>query len=163
MIEEPDLLQDQRFQQREWRVQRFGWIALALLIALAALGLFGNGPLSSTAATSADLTVGYQRFARNQGQQTLLVAVQPGHQREGRVDVLLSRSLLDAVELQQIFPEPSGTTTQPAHLVLAFDVAEPSATLEVRLQLRGDAVGPVRGEVALTDGTRVPVRQFLYP
>jgi len=36
---------DHRFHRNEWRLQRIGWVLVALFLVLAVAGLFGNGPL----------------------------------------------------------------------------------------------------------------------
>lgn len=39
-----ELTEDFTFEQREWKVQRLGWLIMGLSTALALLGLFGPGP-----------------------------------------------------------------------------------------------------------------------
>ncbi|HET8720461.1 MAG TPA: hypothetical protein VFM24_00430, partial [Nitrospira sp.] len=38
--------QDLRFQERIWRIERVGWLAMAAILFAAVLGLFGRGLLS---------------------------------------------------------------------------------------------------------------------
>ena len=38
-----EIVEDLSFQRREWRVQRGGWVVMAVLILLALLGLTGRG------------------------------------------------------------------------------------------------------------------------
>lgn len=157
-----EIEQDEAFQRREWSVQRVGWGVLAVVLGLAALGLFGNGPLSHATADEGDLTVGYQRFARNQGHHTLMVQVAPGHARDGRVTVLVSQELLGDVRLDSVSPEPSSTVVTRDHVAFSFDVAD-DVPLAATFHVMGDDVGVTSGEVALTDGTRVRFRQLVYP
>jgi len=46
---------DIAYQQREWRVQRIGWVAMALIVVAALLGASGSaGPLATARATASD-------------------------------------------------------------------------------------------------------------
>ena len=57
------LEQDLVLQQRTWRVQRIGWVVLALIVLCGTLGLFGGiGPLNSTSTQAADGRRGDRRL-----------------------------------------------------------------------------------------------------
>jgi len=58
--------EDMEFQRRSWIVQRVGWLVFALVILLAALGLFGDGILSDAKAGQEEgaLWLEYPRFKR---------------------------------------------------------------------------------------------------
>src|SRR5919106_6001727 len=56
--------QDLAYQQREWLVERVGWIVMLLLIVAAAAGIFGNGVLSRASVSDGkQLRIEYERFA----------------------------------------------------------------------------------------------------
>jgi hypothetical protein len=44
-----DIERNHRFQRREWCLERFGWLLLALIILAGLLGLLGTGRFSRTA------------------------------------------------------------------------------------------------------------------
>jgi len=50
--------EDLSFQRREWRVQRGGWVVMAVLILLALLGLTGRGPIRQPTAGTATIHSG---------------------------------------------------------------------------------------------------------
>jgi hypothetical protein len=154
--------QDGDFQRAEWRVQRVGWIVLAVLLALAALGLFGNGPLSHRTVQADGLTVTAQRFARNMTQQTLTIDVGRQHVQGAEAVVLVSRELLAAVEIQQITPTPSEVASGRDHLAFTFPV-ERGLGVTVVFAVEAEEIGLVEAEVAVPDGTRVDFWQLLYP
>lgn len=58
--------EDMEFQRRSWIVQRTGWAIFALVILLAALGVSGDGMLSSARAGQEDggLWLEFPRFGR---------------------------------------------------------------------------------------------------
>ena len=65
-IDDLQIDEDMEFQRRSWIVQRIGWAIFALVILLAALGLFGDGILSDTKAGQEEgaLWLEYPRFER---------------------------------------------------------------------------------------------------
>jgi hypothetical protein len=56
--------EDLAFQRREWKIQRVGWGAMALVIIAALLGVFGTGPLSNATLEREGLRLEYERFCR---------------------------------------------------------------------------------------------------
>ena len=40
--------EDMRFQEKLWKLERAGWVALSLVVAITLLGVFGAGPLGQT-------------------------------------------------------------------------------------------------------------------
>ena len=68
------------FQRKEWRIQRIGWVAWALVLLAGMLGLIGSGPLSSTSSSATDesLTVRYDRFLHYHQPTTFEVTLHPG-------------------------------------------------------------------------------------
>src|SRR5688572_20481984 len=71
--------QDMEFQQREWRVQKLGWILMFLFIAAAVAGAFGAGPVSNATAgeQGSAVWVDYERFGRRGGPLTLRIHARP--------------------------------------------------------------------------------------
>jgi hypothetical protein len=163
-VEVPGLQLDQdgAFQRREWQVQRIAWWVVLVLLVLATLGLFGNGPVSHRTVQADEVTVTVQRFARSTGPQTLLVDVGPRHVREGRAHVLVSREFLAAVDIESITPTPAEVVTGGDHLSFRFDVSGTSR-LSASFSLRAQEIGVVSAQIALADGTSVRFRQLVYP
>ena len=58
-----DIAQDIRSLNRAWKVQRAGWIVIALLLLAALAGLFGSGPVGDAREEAAALRVDYVRDA----------------------------------------------------------------------------------------------------
>jgi hypothetical protein len=50
--------EDLNFQRREWKIQRAGWVTMALVIIAALLGVFGAGPLSSATIETEGVALG---------------------------------------------------------------------------------------------------------
>lgn len=157
--------EDLEFQRREWRAERIGWALLFLLILVAAVGLFGHGPLSWTSATSRDgtLEVSFERFGRNGGTQSLVVraGASSAADREWQLDV--GDDYVGAVKFTSISPQPDATDRIPGGIRYTFSQAEPAADLEVTFELTPDSLWSVSGELRLAGHEPVTVQQFFFP
>ena len=86
---------DPEYQRRVWRWQRRAWGGIAAVIAFAAVGGFGDGPLSSAEAGDAarGLVVTYERFGRAEAPSEVEIAARPGPDR--RVHLRLGAGFLE--------------------------------------------------------------------
>ena len=132
---------DHRFHRNEWRIQRIGWVLVALFLALAAAGLFGNGPLSRAHADSAGGRLEYQRFTRF-GLTTDLV-VTPVASANGITRVEISGDYLEAFRVEHVTPEPAAVR-------LAECPRSPCVAT-----YRGEGAGSVEFRAVVVTGTRV--------
>lgn len=150
------------FHQREWRIQRIGWVFIALVPLLALAGFFGGGPLSEVRVTDAAVgTLQYERFVRR-GAGTV-VTIEPGaNTRPAKgVRVALASDYLRAFRIEQITPEPSHTRLARGQVIYEFEQAEPGATITFHLQPQ--EIGTHRTELTVGASAPVTVRQFTYP
>ena len=159
-----ELDQDIAFQRKQWRFERVGWGLVALLIVLAAAGLFGTGPLSSaTAGSDAEgLTVEYQRFVRRQGQVELVIGIDARHASNGQVELRIAGDYLASVRVQEVSPQPVEVRADGANQVYVFAVAEGAASIEVTIGGAPQEIGRFAGEVGAGD-VSVSFSQFSYP
>ena len=85
-----DTGQNVEFQEREWTVQRIGWIAMGLVVLAAFIGLLGNsGPLATEKMRASDgtLEVKVNRIEQHHGPGELTVKVGPEHVQGGEVRI----------------------------------------------------------------------------
>lgn len=157
--------QDLRFQEREWTIQRFGWAVILLLIVLALLGLFSTGPLSTATAGDTDgpLAVDYQRFVRHDGRSTLTVRVDSDQVTADEVEIWLTDTYFDKVEVQQITPDPQEVRAGDGRLVYTFAVEDMTQPFQASFSLRPQHIGRLSAEVGVTDGSSVGFDQLSYP
>ena len=155
----PEVSEDYSFQKKEWTVQRIGWVVMLLLIAAAAAGLLGSGPISSTSASAEGLEVQYLRFARLQTPEQLRVLIDGG---SDRVEVWFDASFLSQKQIERITPEPAQVQCAGERYAFVFDAVEAEDT-EITFHLRPDSPGRTRGRVGLSGGPAVDLWQFVYP
>jgi hypothetical protein len=157
---EPEDLEKQlRFHRREWRVQRIGWVVVAIFLALALAGLFGGGPLSHTRASGTEGVVEYERFVRN-GAPTELV-VTPSGSSHGVSRIEITSEYLEAVRVVRITPEPAAVRISGARLVYEFAAAAPGAS--VTFHIDPQHLWRHRAEVTIDAGAPLPIWQLTYP
>ncbi|MBA2468120.1 MAG: hypothetical protein H0V37_01795 [Chloroflexia bacterium] len=159
-----DLDQDLAFEERQWKIQRVGWVVMALIVVAALLGVFGSGPLSAaTVGDDATLALHYQRFVRHQGQGELVVRVAPNETVEGRVEFWLTTEFLGEIDLQGISPEPDEVRSAGDRQIFVFLVNDPAGPLEVTISYFPNGLGRVSGGIGLVDGPDFSFNQLSYP
>lgn len=144
--------------------QRFSWAVFALIVAAALAGLLGPGPLSwaSAQAPSGLVEVEYSRFVRYIGDSTVELHVRPGPAASDTARVWISSEYLSGVNLQQVTPRPDTWATVDEGVVLSYPTGG-SETVHVRIHLRPDEIGLLRGAVGVPGQVRVEFWQFVYP
>jgi hypothetical protein len=123
-----DIPSDRQFETKEWRTERIGWLLMAALIVLAALGLLGGGgPLNTVQLGSPTdrVWVEYRRVIRNQAPAELRIHAAPDESFIGITTLHINRSYADAFVVESVSPtliqEEIGTTA------ISYDFATPGA------------------------------------
>jgi hypothetical protein len=138
-----DIDQNDKFQRREWRVSRLGWLLLALFVLAGLLGLLGSGPLSRVTAESDAGTVQaeYNRVAHYEAEDSLNLLFSPAAIEDGKVTVELTGSWISGAEVSTISPTPSTQYAIPGGVAMEFEVlqaGEVEAVFSFRAQEYGD-------------------------
>jgi hypothetical protein len=159
-----DINQDMSFQRRTWRVQRIGWVVLAVIITGAACGLFGNGPLSRSLADAPSLPfqIEYERLSRYHSPQTLRLHLKDGAAVREPFTVWLSDDYAARVSISSISPEPGEVHRSGGGFLYRFRM-DPSPSGQIILRLEADAVGPLTGFIGLDPTHTVSISQWIYP
>jgi hypothetical protein len=153
------------FQRRNWVVQRVGWVAIALILLAAILGLFGSGPLSwATAGQQGDLLwVTYPRFGRWQSPMSLHVNLSPQTICNGQIRLWLSRAYLNDINVQQVTPQPQHVEVEPKRLIYIFSANQANGSILITFSLKPNTFGSVPARIGLDHGPAIEFSQFLYP
>jgi hypothetical protein len=153
------------FQRREWRVDRVGWVVMALILVAGLVGVWGGGLLGNVTATGSDgrVSVDYDRFVRNLGQSSLIVTFPPGSAEQGAISMSIDQQYLTANEVESTTPEPDSVTARNGRFVFEFPAADDTA-LTARFDLRPNSGAGVRTATIESDsGDPVRLWQFVYP
>jgi hypothetical protein len=159
-----ELEEDFQFQRREWRVQRVGWTLWALVVLAALVGLFGPGPLSSAESSTPDhsLTVQFDRFLHCKNPTTLELMIDP-ESDAGAVRINVSQSLLDALRIVRIEPEPERRELAKDGIIYTFARAGATVINRIRLHVEYQRFGRQRGTIALEGHEPITLAQLVYP
>jgi hypothetical protein len=148
---------DVNFQRRAWVVQRVGWVLIAIVLGIAALGFFGTGLVSRASAQADGLRLEYDRFARFKQPTKIQFSLDAA---KADIQLALSRRYLESVQIEQITPEPSKVESAGEWLIYHFAGQGP---LSVTFHVKPDDFGGLSGAAQTSDGHAVVFRQFVYP
>ena len=148
------------FHEREWRVQRIGWVVLTIFLALALAGLFGGGPLSRAHVEGPAGRVEYERFVRY-GASTTLTVMPATDALHGVSRIEVSAAYLQAFRVEGITPEPSAVRMVGGQLVYEFATAAPGAS--VTFNLHPQRLWRHRAQLAIDAGAPLEISQLTYP
>jgi hypothetical protein len=155
--------QHDAFQRREWTAQRVGWVAMALLLIAALVGLLGPGPLSATTVASEDglVEVEYQRFAHLEADDLITISLAPATVTGDSVELQLAEDWVRSVDISGITPTPAEQVATDYGVRLSMST-EPGAELTIQITFRASRIGPIDAGVRFEDRT-VRFDQLVYP
>jgi hypothetical protein len=161
----PDINQDLDFSRREWRVERVGWVIMALVVLAALLGLLGRGPLTEKVAWDAgsEMWVEYDSVDHMQAPSELKLHVGPGIVTTDELRLALNAAYLSRIEIERIQPEPSAQELAGDEVIYVFDVAEPGQPVDLSLQFRFARPGRVTAVMAIEGGPQLSFNQLVLP
>src|SRR5262245_60996055 len=151
---------DHRFHRNEWRIQRIGWVLVALFLALAAAGLFGNGPLSRAHADNRAGRLEYQRFTRY-GLSTDLVVTPAAGPHDDVIRVEISSDYLEAFRVEHVTPEPVAVRLAGPNIVYEFASGAPGASIS--FHINPQRLWRRSATITIDGGAPFDISQFTYP
>jgi hypothetical protein len=164
-VDDLQINEDMEFQRHSWIVQRIGWAIFALVILLAALGLFGDGVLSDAQAGQKEgaLWMEYPRFARFQGEFRIMVHTEEGIATAGEIGIQLNKGYLQSVEVNSISPAPDREIKDADWITYVFKINDGSPPFTAYFYVTPRKAGPLSGTFQLQNGNAVSFSQFIYP
>ena len=160
-----DINEDVPFQRREWKLQRIGWVVIALLLLAGLLGVWGRGPLTTKQITDAASAswVEYHSVDHYQADTTFSLHVGSGAVTADTLRITLNRAYLDRIQLQGIEPEPAAQELRGNGVVYVFDVATPGQPVAVTFEHVFTQPGTATAEIGIEGGPALSFRQFVLP
>jgi hypothetical protein len=163
---------DPAFETRWRHLELVSHAGMAVVVAAALAGLFGQGPLSHRTHQTEDgrLAVDFEPIARygTSTQITLhLSSDTPGIGVQGAgapstAHVVLDSALIEPMGLQQVIPLPARSGAVAGGIEFVFNVPEGKARAEVRFVTKPNTVGPVRLDVS-QGNAHLSWTQFVLP
>jgi hypothetical protein len=160
------LNEDIQFQRRLWKVQRVGWVMLALAVLAALLGVFGHGPFSRTT-TATDqprlLWIEYERFERYDTPSVLHLHIGAGVGHDGLARIQFDSQYLSNIQIQEITPAPVASEATPEGTAFIFRIAASNQPALVTFVIKIQYVGFLSGHIRVPDVPALTFRHFIYP
>lgn len=154
---------NRRFQEATWKAERVGWLVMLVIVVAALAGAFSSGPLSDVeAAAPGGATVSYQRFNRHMAPSEIRVSL-PAAGGSKTAKLEMSRSLLDAFDIEHIRPAPSRSVATTDGITFEFDAASSPTKAIITLSLTANRIGIVSGTIGLAGHAPIPITQIVYP
>lgn len=157
-----EVKQDDRFQRREWRIERVGWTLLGLFVAAGLVGLLGAGPFSWATNRSPQglVQVSFQRVTHHESDDSITITVDPEAIENGTVLVELTGSWVSGVDRQATTPQPTTESAIPEGVALEIPARPGEATMTITF--RAQRYGALRGDLTV-NGDQVSFTQFVLP
>ena len=156
--------EDQSFTQKEWRVQRIGWVIMGLILVAAVVGAFGRGPISrTTAGDPQSFAVDYPRIMRHAADDDLTVHIGAGTVADSQIQLAVSREFVEKNEIRMIVPQPESEAAAGDFYVYDFKRADTSSPMEIVLLVKPSGYGSTTTRLQLIGGTALTINQFIMP
>ena len=154
--------EDMEFQRKSWSAERFGWFALSLIIALASLGVFANGPLSSgsTEDGTGRLQVAYERFHRLGSEADMRLRLHATERQP--VAVYLNTAFMKTFKIDRVHPTPTSEQGRPDGVEMVFQPAA-GGSFTIYYALRSRRVGMIEAEIGVPGEVPARFAQIVFP
>lgn len=161
----PDINQDLEFSRREWRVERVGWVIMALLVLAGVLGLLGRGPLTEQVARDANhlASVEYYSIDHAEAPSELRVHIEPGVVSATQMWLTLNSAYLKRIEIESIEPQPAAQQLTGDGVAFVFYLTEPGQPVDLSVQYHFVEYGWATGQIDIEGGPQLTFSQFVLP
>ena len=157
--------------ERRWAwVERICVLLMLVLLTLAILTVLGRGPMATASIRrpAAGVEISYERVARLQSPQVLELRLSRSALPPGATpSVRLSRQFLEHFSIEHVTPMPVTERPLPnGGIEFGFEAEEPGMPrrLEsIRIALKPDKLGRMKGRITIGGHQRVKLRQFVLP
>jgi hypothetical protein len=142
-------------QQKEWLLFRIAWVLMGLVLIAAALGLFGNGPVSKQTYAAHQVHITYQKFLRVDKASEIYIGVP----EQGQVTTIgINNDYIQKVNIYQVVPQPAAVELRDNTLIYRFrSVSNGFITFYLSPQQMGSQ--PLEITVG---GNKMRFNQFIY-
>lgn len=161
-VHAPDLEVDDapQFQQRQWRIQRLGWVLLAATVVTALLGFLGPGPMSWSVVGEQALRMEHPRFPQLQAPTHLRFHFQA---KTSSPELWVDRKYIEKFKIDAIVPAPRSQRAEADRLIFEFDAGVDAAATAVTFYVTPTDAGSAGARAGLIGGPTLTAWQFIYP
>jgi hypothetical protein len=163
-VPHPTGTNDFQFHRQQFLAERVGWLLMALCLAWALLGGFGEGWISHKQASNAaqSCAIDYERFGRRDAPFELRVRLQLDAARED-VALELNREFADRVRIERTTPAYQTMAGDDDSITLSFAVTPQTTEHSFVIEYKPLHVGTLHVAVQPAGAGEVAFDQFIYP
>jgi hypothetical protein len=144
--------------KRGFIVQKIGMIMLLVIVALGAIGFFGDGLVSTESVTLPSCVVEFQKFHRHEARMKLSISVL--RKEEDKITVSFPSAYLKSLEIETITPDASNIELRGDRVDYTFSGNGFGTTINFSIVPR--KMGSLKGEIQV-NGAPVHLTHFIYP
>lgn len=156
-----EINENNEYQESFWRIERYAWVVMLVIIILAVLGFMGPGIFSKRAVSNDQIRVEYAQFARYKASSVLELELEKISGGEA-VFWIDRRYLAEAIQLGGITPMPDKVQFDSERVIFTIP-ASPGRPVVVEIELQPQKIGIIEGRVGLLNDKSVKFNQFIYP
>jgi hypothetical protein len=155
-----EIHQDLPFEEKYWKVQKIARVGLVFALVLAALGLFGAGPLSEGKVVRGNFEARYERFERLETVYQIDLRIPVDGQ--GAASIWVSPEFLKKVRIERISPEPLSEVAEDGGARFIFNSKQPEAAIQAVFHYEPLQMGPRKTRLRWGED-ETALGQFVYP
>lgn len=149
--------EDLKFQKKEWVFQRVVWMIMLVIVVLAVIGVFGNGPIAKAEAGNPQdlLHIKYDRIVRERAQTGSLVTINLNRSAILRqtgdtlIHLWISQDWVHSMGLTSTTPYPARTSLNDSAIVFSFVAPYDSKSIKILFNWKPVEVGLQHGYIGL--------------
>lgn len=138
-----------------WKVQRIGWVLILLLPILGAMGMFGEGFISSHIEKKGAIETEFERFYRYEKEMQLSIKSPAEHMAQ----IALPQEYLSKFRVVRIIPEPEHRLAIGQNIVFQFGG---NSNRQVTIYAIPQTYGSISGEMAVNN-QQFSLHHYIFP
>ncbi|HYD20908.1 MAG TPA: hypothetical protein VEB40_05485 [Flavipsychrobacter sp.] len=148
--------EDLELFQKGWVIHVTAWIVFCVIIFLAAIGLFGTGPLSYETEAGPGGTIQYERFLRFEAETEVNISAD---NTTGVMQLVLPRDYLSYINIIRFNPEPLGIEQGNNTVIYNFPAR---GRAQISMTIRPKKGGMFNTNIWV-NGNSFPLFHLIYP
>lgn len=157
-----EYLADPSFRRKEFLFERSGWAFMGAILLAAALGLFGNGPLSQSELETEKFRMKYDRFLHFGDLTSLEIRIKPHSSDAGVVAIAFPNDYLHNFRIEKIIPDPE-SSAHGEQTLFWFATTNTGDPITVQFRLEPQEIGSMDGTIYVNGEKGNAFHQFVYP
>lgn len=149
---------DERMDLHEkgWKAQRILLILFILFLTAAAIGFFGNGPVSIKKAADDTNSIEFEKYTRYESHMKLKIEA---GEAEGVAKVQFPQEYFNNFQIEKITPEPNDTEVENGNQIFYFSS---KGNLSIDFFLKSNNIGSVNSNIKVNNST-FTLSHYIYP